>query len=88
MVKKERYSVVFPALKNTGTELSMPRKYCKISIICSFMSILFFGILFFITIGGCTATEETVETEPEIPIKKKVLFSPIKHQKLAFLTNI
>ena len=75
MVKKERYSVVFPALKNTGTELSMLRKYCKISIICSFMSILIFGILFFITIGGCTTTEETVEAEPEIPIKKKVLFN-------------
>ena len=75
MVKKERYSVVLPALKNTGTELSMLRKYCKISIICSFMSILLFGFLFFITIGGCTTTEETVEAEPEIPIKKKVLFN-------------
>ena len=74
MVKKERYSVVFPALKNTGTELSMLRKYCKISIICSFMSILLFCFLFFITIGGCTTTEETVEAEPEIPIKKKGLF--------------
>ena len=75
MVKKERYSVVFPALKNTGTELSMLRKYCKISIICSFMLILLFVFLFFITIGGCTATEETVEAEPEIPIKRKVLFN-------------
>ena len=74
MVKKERYSVVFPALKNTGTELNMLRKYCKISIICSFMSILLFGLLFFITIGGCTTTEETVEAAPEIPIKKKGLF--------------
>ena len=75
MVKKERYSVVFPALKNSRTDLSMLRKYYKISNICSFMSILLFSILFFITIGGCTATEETVETEPEIPIKKKVLFN-------------
>ena len=75
MVKKERYSVVFPAAKNSRTDLSMLRKYYKISNICSFMSILLFSILFFITIGGCTATEETVETEPEIPIKKKVLFN-------------
>ena len=36
---------------------------------------MLFSILFFITIGGCTATEETLETEPEIPIKKKVLFN-------------
>ena len=75
MVKKERYSVVLPALKNSRTDLSMLRKYYKISKICSFMSILLFSILFFITIGGCTATEETMETEPEIPIKKKVLFN-------------
>ncbi len=75
MVIKERSSVVFPALKNSRTDLSMRIKYYKLSNICSFMSILFFGILFFITIGGCTATEETVETEPEIPIKKKVLFN-------------
>ena len=74
MVIKERFSVVFPALKNSRTDLSMRIKYYELSNICSFMSILLFGILFFITIGGCTATEETVETEPEIPIKKKGLF--------------
>ena len=75
MVIKERSSVVFPALKNSRTDLSMRIKYYKLSNICSYMSILLFGILFFITIGGCTATEETVGTEPEIPIKKKVLFN-------------
>ena len=75
MVIKERSSGVFPALKNSRTDLSMQIKYYKLSNICSFISILLFGILFFITIGGCTATEETVGTEPEIPIKKKVLFN-------------
>ena len=74
MVIKERSSVVFPALKNSRTDLSMRIKYYKLSNICSYMSILLFGILFFITIGGCTTTEETVEAEPEIPIKKKGLF--------------
>ena len=74
MVIKEISSVVFPALKNSRTDLSMRIKYYKLSNICSFMSILFFGSLFFITIGGCTTTEETVKAEPEIPIKKKGLF--------------
>ena len=74
MVKNERSSVVFPALKNSRTDLSMRIKYYKLSNICSFISILF-SCIFFITIGGCTATEETVGTEPEIPIKKKVLFN-------------
>ena len=75
MVIKERSSVVFPVLKKSRTDLGMRIKFYKLSNICSFMSILLFGILFFITIGGCTATEETVGTEPEIPIKKKVLFN-------------
>ena len=74
-MKNERSSVVFSALKNSRTDLSMRINYYKFSNICSYMSILLFGILFFITIGGCTATEETVGTEPEIPIKKKVLFN-------------
>ena len=68
MVKNERSSVVFPTLKNSRTDLSLLIKYYKLSNVCSYMSILLFGILFFITIGGCTATEETLETEPEIPI--------------------
>ena len=75
MVKNGRSLVVIPGLKNSRTDLSMLIKYYKLSNICSYMSILFFSILFSITIGGCTATEETVETEPEIPIKKKVLFN-------------
>ena len=74
MVIKERSSVVFSALKNSRTDLSMRKKCYKLSNICSYMSILLFGILFFITMGGCTATEETLETEAEIPIKKKGLF--------------
>ena len=75
MVIKERSSVVFPTLKNSRTDLSMRIKYYKLSNICSYMSILLFALLFFVTIGGCTTTEETVEAEPEIPIKKKVLFN-------------
>ena len=74
MVKNERSSVVFQAHQNSRTDFSMRIKYYKLSNICSYMSILLFGILFFITIGGCTTTEETVEVEPEIPIKKKGLF--------------
>jgi len=74
MVKNERSSVVSPAMKNSRTDISMRIKYYKLSNICSYMSIFLFGILFFITIGGCTTTEETVEAEPEIPIKKKGLF--------------
>ena len=75
MVIKEISSVVFPALKNSRTDLRMRKKYYNLSNICSFMLIFLFSILFFITIGGCTATDETVGTEPEIPIKKKVLFN-------------
>ena len=74
MVKNDRSSVVFSALKNSRTDLSMRINYYKLSNICSYMSILLFGFLFFITIGGCTTTEETVKAEPEIPIKKKGLF--------------
>ena len=75
MVIKERSLVVFSALKISRTVLSMRIKYYKLSNMCFYMSILLFGILFFITMSGCTATEETLETEPEIPIKKKVLFN-------------
>ena len=74
MVIEERSSVVLPALKISRTDLSMGIKYYKLSNICSYMSILLFSILFFITIGGCKTTEETLEAEPEIPIKKKGLF--------------
>ena len=77
MVKNERTSVVFPALKNSRTDLSMLIKYYKLSKICSYMSILLYGFLFFITIGGCTTPEETLEAEPETPIKKKGLFRQV-----------
>ena len=75
MVIKERSSVVFKALKNSRTNLSMSNKIYRVSNICCFITIMLLGILFIITAGGCTATEETAETAPEIPIKKKVLFN-------------
>ena len=71
MVRNERSSVVFPALKNSRTDLSMRKKYYKLSNICSYMSIFLFGILFFITIGGCKTTEETVEADQKFQLRKK-----------------
>ena len=75
MVKREKYTVVIKSLRNSRIDISMHKIYYKLSDICSFFPALLFGILFFFTIAGCTATEETSETVPEIPIKKKVLFN-------------
>tara|TARA_B100000945_G_scaffold319824_1_gene328063 strand:+ start:1158 stop:2558 length:1401 start_codon:yes stop_codon:yes gene_type:complete len=75
MVIKERFSVVFKLMINSRTYLSMHNKYYKLINICSIYIIIFFGFLFFLTVGGCTSTEESLETAPEIPIKKKVLFN-------------
>jgi len=75
MVTNKRSKLVFRALNYESSILSMEIKFYKNRNICSFFSFLFFCITFFITIVGCTATEETSETVPEIPIKKKVLFN-------------
>ncbi len=75
MVIIERLSVLLKALDNQRTDLSIVIKYYKFGKIYSYVSILLFVILFFITISGCTATEKTAETVPEIPTKKKVLFN-------------
>ena len=68
MVTNKRSKLVFRALNYESSILSMEIKFYKNRNICSFFSFFFFCITFFITIVGCTATEETSETVPEIPI--------------------
>lgn len=56
-------------------KLRVEKQYNKFRKLYDYCTVLFLSVSLLVSLSSCTATEETVEPEPELPIKKQVLFN-------------